>query len=165
MCDGHCHCCCCKRHDEAGDGIGGLLVLLLAGLGLTAYAVYWLGLIVVDWLSAAASFVAEYQTGLLCVSLAAILVDLCLVTRSFAAQVARFPLRRVPAALRSTPLAGAPHWLRRVRLRGVESLGRSGLQSLTAAAGSRQGELLRAASLMSSGVRGATSSRKCTGSP
>jgi len=147
MCDGHCHCCCCKRHDEAGDGIGGLVVLLLAGLGLTAYAAYWLGLMVVDWLSAAASFVAEYQTELLCVSLAAILVDLCLITRRFAADVAKLPLRRLTAALRSTLPAGAPHWLRRATLRGgAESLGRGHLQTLTAVVRSRRGELVTAAS-------------------
>jgi hypothetical protein len=97
MCDGRCHCCCCKRHDDAGDGIGGLLVLLLAGVGLTAHGAYWLALMVADWLSAAGTVLAEYQTEILCVALGAVLVDLCLVTRKYAGHVAKIPLRRLPA--------------------------------------------------------------------
>jgi hypothetical protein len=146
MCDGRCHCCCCRRHDEAGDGIGGLLVLLLAALGLTVYAAYWLGLMVVEWLSAAASVVSEYQTEILCVVLGTILIDLCLVARRFAAHVAKLPLRRLPAALRSTRVADARHGLGRATFRPVAgSLGRS-LQTVEAAERSREGELLRVAS-------------------
>jgi hypothetical protein len=146
MCDGRCHCCCCRRHDEAGDGIGGLLVLLLAGLGVTVYAAYWLGLMVVEWLSAAASVVSEYQTEILCVVLGTILIDLCLVARRFAGHVARLPLRRLPAALRSTRAADAQPRLGRATFRSVAgSLGRS-LQTVEAAERSREGELLRVAS-------------------
>ena len=100
MCEGHCRCCCCKRPDETGDGIGGLLVRLLTGLGLTAYVAYWLGLMVGGWLSAAVSFVTEYQTEILCVRLGAILVDLCLVTTRVAGHIAKLALRQRPAAPR-----------------------------------------------------------------
>ena len=100
MCERHCRCRCCKRPDEAGDGIGGLLVVLLTSLGLTACVAYWLGLMVADWLSAAASFLTAYQTEILCVSLGAILVDLCLVTTRVAGHIAKLALRQRPAAPR-----------------------------------------------------------------
>ena len=123
MCDGHCHCCCGKHRDQAGEGIGALLALLLAGLGLMAYAAYWLALMVVDWLSAAASVVADYQIEILCIGLAAILLDLCLVTRRLAGHAARLPWRRRPVAVRSTLSGGAPR------------LGRRGPLTIEAAAG------------------------------
>jgi hypothetical protein len=119
MCDGHCHCCCCKHHDEGGDGIGALLALLLAGLGLMAYAANWLGLMVANGLSVAASVVGEYQTELLCISLAAILIDLCFLTRRIAGDVAKVPLKTLGATLRSRLPAFAPGIFRHARLQQV----------------------------------------------
>jgi hypothetical protein len=146
MCDGRCHCCCGKRHDDAGDGIGGLLVLLLAGVGLTAYGAYWLGLMVADWLSAAGTVLAEYQTEILGVALGAVLVDLCLVTRKSAGHVAKIPLRRLPAALRSALTIDARRWRARATFRPFANrLGRR-LQTLDAAACVREAELLTATS-------------------
>jgi hypothetical protein len=119
MCDGHCHCCCCKHHDEGGDGIGALLALLLAGLGLMAYVANWLGLMVANALSVAASVVGEYQTELLCISLGAILIDLCFLTRRIAGDVAKVPLKTLGATLRSRLPAFAPGIFRRARLQQV----------------------------------------------
>jgi hypothetical protein len=124
-----------------------LLVLLLTSLGLTAYVAYWLGLMVVDWLSAAAAFVAEYQTEILWVSLGAILVDLCLITTRVAGYVAKLPLLQLPAALGSTLASGAPHWLGRATFRQVaDSLGRRGLRTLEAVKPLGEAERLTAAS-------------------
>ena len=86
---------------------------------------------VVDWLWAAASFVSDYQTEILCVSLGATLVDLCLVTRRMAGHVAKLPLWRLPAALRSTVASGAPHGFVPVTFREVaNNCGRRGLHTL-----------------------------------
>jgi hypothetical protein len=119
MRDGHCHCCCCKHHDEGGDGIGALLALLLAGLGLMAYVANWLGLMVANALSVAASVVGEYQTELLCISLGAILIDLCFLTRRIAGDVAKVPLKTLGATLRSRLPAFAPGIFTRARLQQV----------------------------------------------
>jgi len=147
MCDGYCRCCCGKRPDEAGDGIGGLLVVLLTSLGLTACVAYWLGLMVADWLSAAASFFTAYQTEILCVSLGAILVDLCLVTTRVAGHVAKLPLLQLPAAVGSTLALGAPRLFGRATFRQVaNSLGRRGLRTLKAMGRLGEGERLTAAS-------------------
>jgi hypothetical protein len=99
---------------------------------------------VADWLSAAASFLTAYQTEILCVSLRAILVDLCLVTTSVAAKL---PLLQLPAALRSTLALGAPHLFGRATFRQVaNSLGRRGLRTLKAVGRLGEGERLTAAS-------------------
>ena len=143
MCDGHCHCCCCEHRDEGGDGIGALLVLLLAGLGLMAYVANWLGLMVANGLSAAWSVAAQYQTELLCVSFGAILIDLCLLTRRIAEEFARVPLNALGATLRSRLPAGAPGFLRRARLR---QMGCPETAHDTSVQRPRPGELLRTAS-------------------